>query len=136
MMVLYVRHTPFFCRKPELISYQELGHPNSFETFLHCWSLPCFKNLGGECTVFYYFAKVFAALLLCWAIPSIITLLRYTLPQYIAELYPMLTHCCGISNLNHCWVIPSLMHWWDIPNFRTLLRCTLSYYIAELFLNL
>ena len=55
--------------------------------------------IGGDCTLSYYFTEVNAALLLCWAMPKIIALLRYTLPQYIAGLCPILTQCWGESNL-------------------------------------
>ena len=37
------------------------------------------QYIRGECTLSYYFAEIHAAFLLCWAIPSINTLLWYTL---------------------------------------------------------
>ena len=72
---------------------QELGHPNPYQTLLQCGNLHCLITLVGnvgECTLSYCFAEVYAALLLCWAIPNIITLLRYTLSFYFAELFLIL----------------------------------------------
>ena len=64
----------FFCQKPELISSQELGHPNPYDTLLHCGSLPCLSTLVGS-------------------VRYLIILLKYTLHYYSVEFYPTFLHC-------------------------------------------
>ena len=110
------------------------------------------QYIRGECTLSYYFAEVHAVLLLYWAIPSINTLLWYTLPQYnagntqyqhIAEVNPTFVHCWVIPNFialmsySESFYIVDVHHvfiyCWVFPNLITLLRHESSYYKAELF---
>ena len=71
-----------------------------YANLLLCWSTPCFITLLSETSTKSH----------CWSIPNLnitpylFTWLRKSQFQYIAELYPMLTHRL------------------DIPNFITLLR--------------
>ena len=108
-----------FCRKPKFISSQWLCHPNPYHTTLHCGNIPWLITLvGRECSLSYYIAEVYAALLLCSAIPNLGILVRYTVPHYTAELYPNRAHC------------------WDISNFFTTLGNSRFYRIDELYRNL
>ena len=67
------------------------------------------EYIDGECRLYYYFAEVYADLLLCWTLPGINTLLKFTLPQYIAGLYTTLTYCRGKSKL---WFYCDLCDLW------------------------
>ena len=106
-------HILGFCRQPNCISIQWLRHPNPNDIFLHYRSTTCLNTLVG-------------------GVDYLSTLLKYTLFQYVAELYPILTHCWGIPYLitllsNSQFTI----HCWAIPKPNTLLRYSPSYYTAE-----
>ena len=58
---------------------------------------------------------MYHALFRCWAIPTVITLLRYNLSYYIAEL------------------LQAFLQRWAVPNIDTRLWHTLSCYIAQTF---
>ena len=45
----------------------------------------------------FYIAELYPYLSHCWGIPNIETLLSYTLSYYIVELAPILIHCCRLS---------------------------------------
>ena len=116
---------------PKTLTYPKLRTraPKSIPNIITLRKIQLVSKHSWQCTLSFYFAVVHAASLLCWAIPSIITLLWYTLPQFIAGLYPILTHCWGKSNLNallsnsqfycidelyriltHCWGTPCLLN--------------------------
>ena len=77
---------------------------------------------------------VHATLLLCWSTPCFITMLRFTQPFHIAELYPILTPCWSIPYLITLLSNSQrLIHCWATPNPNTLLRYSLFYYIAAHF---
>ena len=70
-----------FCWKLKLVSKQGLGHSNPYHTLTHFGRTPCLSTLLGS-------------------VPYPIILLRYTLAYYSVQLYPALTHCCGILYFN------------------------------------
>ena len=82
-------------------------------------------------------------LILCWAIPSPNTLLRYSLSQNNAEQFPISIHTEIYPILRHWWGRPYLntllinsqilIRGWAIPSPNTLLRYSLSRNIAEQF---
>ena len=111
---LTVSYTQLLLTKPILISIQWLGHPNPNHTILHYRNILCFNTLVDS--VRYLLQPT---TLHCWAIPNYFTLLSYTQPQlnfkvstifffcwaipnffYIAELYPILSHCRGTPKIN------------------------------------
>ena len=98
VLIYWRTHTFGFCQKPNPISIRWLGHPNPNSLLLHYRSIPCLNTLLGS-------------------VLHLFTLLKYSLFDYIVELYPTILHC------------------WAIPNPKTLLRYTLSYYMAEQFPN-
>ena len=109
-----------FCQKPKLIVSQGLWHTNPYYTKWHCGNTSCLNFIGRECTLPFYFAEVYAALSLCWAIPNINTMLMYTLLHYTAELYPIIKHCWRLYNVitllsDSQFFLP----WWAIPNLNT-----------------
>ena len=120
----YTLYALRFCRKPKPISTQELGHPNTYDTLIHCGNVPCHDTL-------------------VWSVHYLHTLLRYTLPYYSVELYPTVIHCWAISNANillsdiqpitllnisqDYWndeLYRILRHCWGIPCLITLLSCS------------
>ena len=68
-------YTQFLPKKLNLISFQWLGHPNSYHTILHYRSIPCPNTFVDS--VRYFITACF------------ISLLSYTQRFYIAELYPI-----------------------------------------------
>ena len=70
----------------------------------------------------------------------------FTLSCYIAEVFPILEHCCCVPCFiiwlrdSQSWNIPDLypvsLQYWDVPYLETFPTFTLSYYIIHLFLVL
>ena len=90
-------HTLGFCRKPNPISIQWLGHLNPNSIILHYRSILCLNTLVGSVRylitllkyrMFHYIVELYSTFLHCWAKPNLDTLLRYTLFFYIARQIP------------------------------------------------
>ena len=106
LLIHWRTHTLGFCRKPNPISIQWLGHPNPNSLLLHDRSIPWLNTLVGS-------------------VRYLITLLKYLLFHYIVEFYPILTHCWGQPYLKRLLSnSQKLIHCWAIPNPNTLLRYT------------
>ena len=110
VLIHWRTHTFSFCRKPNPISIRWVGHPNPNSLLLHCRSIPCLNTLVGSVR------HLITLLKYC----LIVKLLSFTQHFYIAELYPILTHCWGIPYLI-TWLSNSqiLLHCWAIPNPKT-----------------
>ena len=105
-----------------------------YAKLLLCWSTPCVITLLSETPTNSH----------CWAIPNPNTLLRHTLPYYIAKQIRKSTHGWAIPNHNTLFRYTQLDYIAEvnrnslqcraIPNPNTLLRYTLSSYNANQFL--
>ena len=97
VLIHWRTHTFGFCGKPNPISIRWLGHPNPNSLFMHYRSIPSLNTLVGSVRylitllkyrLFHYIVELHPTFLLCWAIPDPNTLLKYTLPYYIAKQFP------------------------------------------------
>ena len=100
-----------------------LIHCCGISNLIHCWVISKFIALTSY-TESWDTLEVYLVLLHCQAAPSFITLLRYILTQYIAELLPILKLCCCIPcPIFFAELFPILKHWWSTICLITKLRC-------------